>query len=98
MLCAPSNEVYDRLTSMLMNISVVSGLILSSIAGAALSPLDVNTFPSEKQKLAEMYNVAVAVAVLTQMCVVLYSTFTLFIVISAAHKRRAGSHWHPQRA
>ena len=85
MLCAPSSEVYERLTSMLTNISVVAGLVLSSIAGAALSPLTVENFPPEKQVLAEAYNVMAAVAVLVQLCVVLYSTFTLYIVIGAAH-------------
>lgn len=69
MLCAPSSEVYDRLTLMLTNISVVSGLVLSSIAGVALSPLDVASFAGEKQVLAEAYNVMAALAVITQFMV-----------------------------
>lgn len=85
MLCAPPSEVYERLTSMLTNVCVVAGLVLSSIAGAALSPLAVDNFPTEKQGLAEAYNILAAVAVAIQMCVVLYSTFTLYIVIAAAH-------------
>ena len=85
MLCAPPTEVYERLTSMLTNISVVAGLVLSSIAGVALTPLDVESFAANKQVLAEIYNVMAAVAVITQLCVVLYSTFTLYIVISSAH-------------
>jgi len=85
MLCAPSSEVYERLTSMLTNISVVAGLVLSSISGVALSPLAVESFPPEKQVLAEAYNVMAALAVVIQLCVVLYSTFTLYIVVSAAH-------------
>lgn len=89
MLCAPSSEVYERLTSMLTNVSVVAGLVLSSIAGVALSPLAVESFPAEKQVLAEVYNVMAAVAVVTQTCVVLYSTFTLYIVISSAHNPTA---------
>lgn len=89
MLCAPPSEIYDRLTSLLTNISVVSGLILSSIAGVALNPLDVNSIPSDKQILAEAYNVIGAVAVMTQFCCVLYSTFTLYIVISSAHNPTA---------
>ena len=74
MLCAPSSEVYDRLTLMLTNVSIVAGLVLSSIAGVALSPLNVQSFPPDKQLLAEVYNVMAAVAVITQLMVVLYST------------------------
>jgi len=85
MLCAPSSEVYERLTSMLTTMSVVSGLLLSSIAGVALEPLDVETYPAEKQLQAEVYNIVAAVVVATQTCVTLYSTFTLYITISAAH-------------
>ena len=44
MLCAPPSDVYERLTSMLTNISVVAGLVLSSIAGVTLSPLAVESF------------------------------------------------------
>jgi hypothetical protein len=89
MLCAPSSEIYERLTSMLSNVCVVSGLVLSSIAGVALSPLAVDDFPTPKQALAEAYNVVAAVAVATQICVVLYSTFTLYLVISTAHNPTA---------
>ena len=89
LLCAPSSEVYDRLTSILTNVSIVSGLVLSAIAGAALSPFDPTAFPPEKRLTAEAYNVVAAVTVATQLCVVLYSTFTLYIVISSAHNPTA---------
>ena len=85
MLCAPSSEVYERLISLLTNISVIAGLVLSSIASLAFSPLKVDSFSEEKQTLAEVYNILAAVAVATQLCVVLYSTFTLYIVIASAH-------------
>ena len=39
--------------------------------------------------LAEVYNVMAALAVVIQLCVVLYSTFTLYIIISSAHNPTA---------
>lgn len=85
LICAPENEVYDRLTSLLSNCSIVSGLVLSAIASAALEPLEISTFPVEKQQIAEIFNVLAALTVISQLLVVLYSTFTLYIVIAAAH-------------
>lgn len=89
LLCTPPAEVYDRLTSMLSNISIVSGLVLSAIAGAALSPLDLDKFPTEKRLAAEIFNVVAALTIVVQACVVLYSTFTLYILISSAHSPTA---------
>lgn len=88
LLCAPPSEVYERLTSILTNVGIVSGLVLSAIAGAALNPLNLADFP-EKRLAAEAYNVVAAVTVAAQLCVVLYCTFTLYIVISAAHNPTA---------
>jgi hypothetical protein len=89
LLCTPPDQIYDRLTSFLSNVSIVSGLVLSAIAGAALSPLDIDDFPAEKRGAAEAYNVVAALTVAIQLCVVLYSTFTLYILISASHNATA---------
>ena len=35
LLCAPPGEVYDRATAFVGNIAIVSGLVLSAIAGSA---------------------------------------------------------------
>ena len=91
MLCVPPAEVYERLTSMLSSASVVSGLVLSAMAGAALNPLDAADFPGGRRRRVELYNVLAAVTVVTQLCVVLYSTFTLYIVTANAHSPRATS-------
>ena len=40
MLCLPPAEVHDRLTAMLSSASIVSGLVLSAIAGTALNPIE----------------------------------------------------------
>lgn len=89
LLCTPPSEIYERITSFLSNISIVSGLVLSSIASSALSPLDPNSFPAGKQNAAEVFNMMAAIAVGIQLCVVLYSTFTLYILISSAHNSTA---------
>jgi hypothetical protein len=89
LLCTPPSEVYERLFSILSNISVVSGLVLSSLAGSALNPLDPKRFSTDKQNIAEAFNVVAAIAACIQLCVVLYSTFTLYILISAAHNSTA---------
>ena len=49
LLCAPPNEVYERLTSILSNCSIVGGLVLSALASAALSPLDLSEVLPEKR-------------------------------------------------
>ena len=89
MLCAPPSQVYDRLTSMLSSTSVVSGLVLSAMAGAALNPLDISAYDDALQSSAEAYNVIAALTVVTQLCVVLYSSFTLYIVTANAHDSTA---------
>lgn len=86
LLCAPQNEIYDRFVSILSNISIVSGLVLSAIAGVALNPYQPEKFEAVgKQFTAELYNVVAAITVAGQLCTVLYSTFTLYIVTSTAH-------------
>lgn len=90
LLCAPPNEVYDRLVNFLSNVSIVSGLVLSAIAGAALNPYRPEDFVKEqKSSYAEAYNAVAAITVSIQLCVVLYSTFTLYILISTAHSPTA---------
>ena len=88
MLCLPPGDIYERLTSMLTNASIVSGLVLSAIAGAALNPLDADDYPGLRRRV-EWYNAVAAVTVATQLCVVLYSTFSLFILTSNAHSPSA---------
>lgn len=83
MLSAPPDAVYERLVSFLSNVSIVSGLVLSAIASTALNPLRPEEF--DKPLAAEAYNVIAAITVAVQLCVVLYSTFTLYILVSAAH-------------
>jgi len=53
LLCSSPNEIYDRLTAFLTNTGIVAGLVLSSIAGTALSPLDPDDFADEKRGLVE---------------------------------------------
>ena len=85
LLCAPREEVYDRLTSFLSTCCMVSGLVLSAVAGAALHPLKADDFADDKESVVEAFNVVASLTVATQFCVVLYSTFTLYILISSAH-------------
>ena len=89
MLCMPPAEVYERLTSMLSSMSIVSGLVFSAMADSALNPLDPQTFPQSKRSTVEVYNVLAALTVVTQLCVVLYSTFTLYMIMSSAHNSTA---------
>lgn len=88
LMCTPPGEVYDRLTGILSNVSIVSGIVLSAIAGVALSPLDLDEF-DEKRNAADLYNAVAAVAVAVQLCVTLYSTFTLYILMASAHSPSA---------
>ncbi|KAH8057608.1 hypothetical protein JL722_6694 [Aureococcus anophagefferens] len=51
MLCSSKpGEVYERLTSMLSNMSIVSGVVLSAFAGAALSPLAPDDYPPRRPR------------------------------------------------
>lgn len=85
LLCASPSDAYDRLTTFLSNISIVSGLILSSIAGTALEPIDVDEFAGGKRTLADAFNVIAAVTVIVQLMVVLFSTYTLYLVSASVH-------------
>ena len=89
LLCASPSDVYERLTSLLSNIAIVSGLTLSAIAGSALSPLDPDEFADDKRMLVEAYNVTAALTVVIQLMVVLFSTYTLYVVIAAVHNPAA---------
>ena len=89
LLCASPSDVYERLTSLLSNIAIVSGLTLSAIAGSALSPLDPDEFADDKRVLVEAYNVTAALTVVIQLMVVLFSTYTLYLVIAAVHNPTA---------
>ena len=89
LLCSSPNEIYDRLTAFLTNTGIVAGLVLSSIAGTALSPLDPDDFADEKRGLVEAFNVTAAVSVVTQLMVVLFSTYTLYLINAAAHTQTA---------
>ena len=87
MLCARPADVYERLTSMLSSASIVSGLVLSAMAGAALNPFDLREFDDDpaRRAAAEWFNGLAAFTVVTQLCVVLYSSFTLYILTASAH-------------
>jgi len=89
MLCASPTDIYDRLNAFLSNIAIVSGLVLSSIASAALEPLDPEDFEGEKRALAEAINVTAALTVVVQLMVVLFSTYTLYMVIAHVHNSTA---------
>jgi hypothetical protein len=89
LLCASPNEIYDRLTAFLTNTGIVAGLVLSSIAGTALNPLNPDDFADEKRGLVEAFNVTAAVSVVTQLLVVLFATYTLYIITAAVHTQTA---------
>ena len=74
LLCTSPSEVYNRLTTFLSNISIVAGLTLSSIAGMALEPIDVDEVAGEKRWLADAFNVVAALSVAIQLMVVFFST------------------------
>ncbi|KAH8069420.1 hypothetical protein JL721_5983 [Aureococcus anophagefferens] len=87
MLCSSKpGEVYERLTSMLSNMSIVSGVVLSAFAGAALSPLAPDDYPPAARTKVDAFNAvaAAAVTVAIQLLVCLYSTFTLYILTANA--------------
>ena len=89
LLCTSPSEVYDRLTTFLSNISIVAGLTLSSIAGVALDPIDVDEVAGETRWLADAFNVVAAITVVVQLMVVLFSTYTLYIVSASVHTTTA---------
>ena len=89
MLASPPNEVYERLTFFLSNVSIGSGLVLSAIASTALSPLRLEDFPADRRLTAEVYNVVAAIAVAVQLCVVLYSAFTMYILSASVHNPKS---------
>ena len=85
MLCSSKpGEVYERLTSMLSNMSIVSGVVLSAFAGAALSPLAPDDYPPAARAKVDAFNAVAAVTVAIQLLVCLYSTFTLYILTANA--------------
>jgi hypothetical protein len=64
MLCSSKpGEVYERLTSMLSNMSIVSGVVLSAFAGAALSPLAPDDYPPAARAKVDAFNAVAAVCV-----------------------------------
>ena len=89
LLCTSPSEMYNRLTTFLSNISIVSGLTLSSIAGVALQLIDVDDVEGEKRWLADAFNVVAAITVVIQLMVVLFSTYTLYIVSASVHTTAA---------
>ena len=89
MLASPPHEVYERLTFFLSNVSIGSGLVLSAIASTALSPLRLEDFPADRRLTAEVYNVVAAIAVAVQLCVVLYSAFTMYILSASVHNPKS---------
>ena len=85
MLCSSKpGEVYERFTSFLSNVSIVSGLVLSATAGAALNPLSPDDYVPAAKARVDTFNAVAAVTVAVQLCVVLYSTFTLYILTANA--------------
>ena len=85
MLCSSKpGEVYERLTSMLSNMSIVSGVVLSAFTGAALSPLAPDDYPPAARAKVDAFNAVAAVTVAIQLLVCLYSTFTLYILTANA--------------
>jgi hypothetical protein len=85
LLCTAPSEMYNRLTTFLSNISIVAGLTLSAIASVALEPIDIEDVPGEQRVLADAFNVTAAVTVVIQLMVVLYATYTLYIVSASVH-------------
>lgn len=81
MLCADPSEVYDRLTTTLTNAAVISGLVMSSICGPALEPLDPEEFPESKQRTAEVFNVTASL------------TCTIQAAGGRARRVTCGAHW-----
>lgn len=85
LICAPKHEVYDRTSNFLNTLNVMGGLVLGAIGGIAISPFKVADLPEEKQALGEIYNVLAYVCVTTQICVVMFSTYMLFLLYAHAH-------------
>lgn len=85
MLCSSKpGEVYERLTSVLSTMSIVSGVVLSAMAGAALNPLSPDDYPPAARTKVDTFNAVAAVTVAIQLLVCLYSTFTLYILTANA--------------
>ena len=89
LLAASPSEIYDRLVSFISNVALVAGLVLSATAGVALEPLDPEEFSDEKRMLAETYNVLAALTVVIQLMVVLFSTYTLYVITASVHSPTA---------
>ncbi|KAH8091875.1 hypothetical protein JL720_5447 [Aureococcus anophagefferens] len=87
--CAPKSEVFDRLVAFVSTINVMSGLVLSAIASLATAPLVVEALPSNKRFLGSLFNVLAFVSVATQICVVMFSTYMLFLVYCHGHSPSA---------
>lgn len=85
LLCSPPAEVYDRLNAMFNNIAIISGLILSAIAGSALEQYSPGDFDAEMASFCEAYNAIAAVTATVMTCTTMYSTFTLYMINTSVH-------------
>jgi hypothetical protein len=85
LVCAPPREVYDRAMSYLTTMNVCAGLVLNSIASLATDPVKVHLLPQDKQLLGDTFNVLAYISITTQICVVMFSTYILFMLAVHAH-------------
>jgi len=85
LVCCPKGEVYDRALTFLTTLNVMAGLVLGAIAGLVQSPLNVEALPEEKRFLGELYNILAYFSVTNQICVVMFSTYMLFMLVAHGH-------------
>ncbi len=84
LLCQNKDKVADKTCLYLTSINVMSGLVFSAIAGAALEPLDVQALPEEKQWAGNAYNFLAVCSVGAQGLIVCYSSYCLYFFAASS--------------
>ena len=86
LMCNSPEELNDRVLGIVNVINLMSGLILSAMAGVALEPYAVEELPPNMQILGDVYNVIGGFSVTLQFCMCMYSSFMLMFMYSTPNK------------
>jgi len=90
LMCSPKEDLYERTVTILTSLNVMVGLIFSGIASNAMNPLDVMSFPEEKQVLASIYNLLAIATGSVNTCMIAFSTYLLFLICANSHTSDLG--------
>ena len=68
LLCANSDEVYEKFSSHLINLSVGNGLIFAGLASTATHPYDILSLDENVQVYGEIFNICSLIVVVLFLC------------------------------